>query len=338
MIYSVVVGENDELISNDWEVTTDKFGSFFISNNRMRQRIRIPKEAVDNITLNEKLCHYTGIGVNNKTTRDDGDIKDYVKAINVQDNLFLSSNKNMNLVYLFYSKDKADENSTIYRDLCYITINNNIYKLLKYITINDTTRIMQTYRKKTTYQGLAIAFEKGDSDIQLIELHVLNNITKRFEIIHIKYFGKTGNIEVTHCNVPKKQLNEFSALAKKYEKSIKHFKVTIPFDTLLTRAFIISDELYEDTELQDLIRSYVTNPIMIYVDKDVLVSEKADLYDEDYKKEVRDCIKECIIDEGIRAVTLVGVNVSQSFSKATNILYIFDFEWPAMTQSCIRSN
>lgn len=115
---------------------------------------------------------------------------------------------------------------------------------------------------------------------------------------------------------------------------MKHFKISIPYDKLLTNTYIINSDLYGNDELTDLINSRVPNPVMIFVNNEDLLNND----DSAACKEIKDCLKETIIDKNIRAVTLINLKVPTLFSKENRLLYLFSLDFPSCEMSCIKSN
>ena len=163
MLLSIILGDQNSSVTNDWSLTTDEYGNTFISNESIRQKIRLGKK------VEEKL----------ETLFSSSNMKGY----NITENTFLSNNnKNMNLSLMnFWSNDKEVLENHKDDNVIYITFLNKNYKMISYDTCGF--KVIQTYRKKDEYQGLAISFK--DLGVCVFSMYAKDLVMNRFVKITI---------------------------------------------------------------------------------------------------------------------------------------------------------
>lgn len=303
MIYSVIIGDQSA-IKNDWSVETDQYKNIFFRNDDIRQKIRIgSKVKKEEITLVASSSNF--------------------KAYETPKNTFFSNNyKNMNLYLLnFYSKNNEENHED--EDLVYLTIDKDSYTIYDYNVYGNS--IIQTYRKKDSYQGCAILIKNMETT-KVITLTVKDHKTNRFTEISV--FLDELETGPSSIRVEKNQIsdnNEIMSLKKIIRRNPKfnrYFKIELPIGKLATSTYITTDDKKE------FVRSLVDD----IPDANIIIVDESDLQHYD------NLLKEELVNKRIRAVTTVGVDLPLTFCKDYNILYLFSYDEKFNFIRCLKSN
>ena len=307
MLLSLVIGKSNTDITNEWSLSSDSYDNNFIVNETTRQRIRLGKKVN---TKCEKVMD-----------------KENFSAYNIATNTFFSNNnKNMNLILMnFWAEDKEVRENHEDDNILYINILNNDYKVISYDCKEN--KILQTYHKTNEYQGLAVVFKGLNKDV--FTFRARNNATNKFVdvVVNVDENGiaSYSETEVTDS----RQIQKAAYYTKKLGKKLKNF--TIKTDGFPTNTFIVNPQFMETVE--ETIKENVPNHVIMIADNYIFSDELS----EEERKDVHAHFKEYITDERIRAITVVGVRIPQSFLKEYNILYVFNYDIETGKITCIKS-
>ena len=307
MLLSLIIGKSKTDITNEWGLFTDSYDNNFIVNETTRQRIRLGKKVN---TKCEKVMD-----------------KENFSAYDIATNTFFSNNnKNMNLILMnFWSEDKEVKKNHEDDNILYINILNSDYKIISYDCGDN--KILQTYYKTNDYQGLAVVFKGLNKDV--FSFRARNNDINKYVdvVVNVDENGVTSYTETEVTD--SRQIQQANNYAKKLGKKIKNF--TIKTEGFPTNTFIV-DPLLRD-KVEETIESNVPNHVIIVADNNAF----SDNLSEEEREDIRRTFKECITDERVRAITVVGVRIPQSFLKEYNILYVFNYDITTDTITCIKS-
>ena len=316
MLYSVVLGET----STDafgWKLDKDDYGSSVITNETLRQRLRLAKNVDPKFNkVNESVDNKTNLRVG---------------SYELPSKIFFSNsfkNMNMNIVN-FTSKDKNLIETYVDDNIIYLTLSVKEFKLLEY-HLHEDAEILYTYNKRNEFIGCAIVF-KGSDVNNVFTLYAKNK--KRFTSLTINI--KEGKIEVYIANtVTKDVLKRLLNTEKKLSKRTIKFKMQ-PKNRLLTSTYICDESVLN--EVQKLTKS-IKNCNIIAIDKNEVLDDKGFVSYEKLKEDAKEVFDEYIKDQNVRAVTLVGLNLPKEFSTEYKILYVFDYDLKDSKLRCIKSN
>lgn len=333
MLYNITISANNEMGNTNgnrtWEYKVDqKYTNYrYIENDAIKQRIRI-------------FTNPNSIKFENATTQNNVNIETF--ALGNTGEVFLSSNYNNMAVSVVGTEPDAPNGFT---DIAYITVDVRKYKLVRYTMLDrDSEDIIQTYRKKDGYQGCALAFMHSarieDNGLMIIELK--NTETNRYERFRIKYNSEDG-ISVESEQVSQKLVNTLKDLEEKFDKGFLSFKVTLnhmPFPTLV---YITNDEHVDDA-MAILEQNAPANFKCISLDNDESldylnkINLDTDVLTDPNDAAVHSTLIENIVNDRIRAVTLVDIDVPYKFCKQYNILYLFKHSTKDNHTFCLRSS
>lgn len=108
----------------------------------------------------------------------------------------------------FRSNNAEEMENYVDDSIIYVTLNNKIYKLLNY-RVCDKCNIVQTFRRKDSYQGAAITFKDKGESILVIDLQVKNLINGRYEGISVFFNSESMSFNVKHHGVGKNKLDQY---------------------------------------------------------------------------------------------------------------------------------
>ena len=318
MLYSIVLG-NLKTLPNEWNITEDSYKNSFMSNEAIHQRIRFGKKVPVALDTNYSAAN--------------------IKCFNLPEKVMIrNNNKSFGLTMLnYWNNDEEKIKEYIPDQLAYITLNSESYKLLDYFTLCDGQErsycsIVQTYRKRDSYQGCAIRFKKK-SDFYF-EIWAKDLKLNRFVIITLTV-NDNGRMKVSkNTEIPKPLLSKFKKLSKKYNEKDYHFKVEFNFDgaeEFLSKTYIVSKEYYEETK--DKLKNVQGSKIIVmdssHFDKNL---------DEESAEKIHKTLEDNIVSEKIRVVTLKGLKVPPTFCREYSIMYLFGTNEETNEIYCIKSN
>lgn len=309
MLLSMILGDQSAGITNEWTLTTDSYDNTFISNESIRQRIRLGKKVKKkfaNVYKTENAVCYE-----------------------IAENTFLSNNnKNMNLSLMnFWSQDPEVKANHKDDSVLYITFLNSDYKMLDYST--HGYEVIQTYRKKGVYQGLAITFKECEGVIfTMLAKDLVNNA---FVEVNVS-LDSTGNITTTQDVITdKNEVNTCKNKIKKIGNKIHHFMMDV--DGFPTNTFIIDDKYA--AEMTDLLKNVPNAQVISLIGGSKAFAE--DTTDEE-KAAIETLMQNQIVNERVRAVTTVGVRLPKTFCRTYSILYLFNYDIANNRLTCVKSN
>lgn len=308
MLVSMILNNHDNSINNEWKLSTDAYNNTFIANESIRQRIRLGKNVKKTL---EKVCE-----------------AEHVAAYKLPESTFLSNNnKNMNLSLMnFWSQDHEVKANHLDDNILYITFMNKDYKMIEYSTGYE---VLQTYRKKGEYQGLAIVFKTAEGRIFTMKAQDLRD--KTFVEITVDVDSE-GNMTANYTTIEDKhEIGNLVNKLKKFGPRVPHFVMDV--DKLPTNTFIIDDG-YADA-VKDLLNDIPNAQVISLIGGSEAFSE--DRTDEE-KKSVDELMKKHIVDERVRAITTIGVRLPKTFCRTYNILYLFNYDMETNRITCVRSN
>lgn len=318
MLYSIVLG-NLKSLPNEWIITEDSYKNSFMTNEAIHQRIRFGKKIPVEIKIN-----YSSVNA---------------KCFNLPEKVMIrNNNKSFGLTMLnYWNSDEEKIKEYIPDQLAYITLNSESYKILDYYTLCEGQErsycsIVQTYRKKGSYQGCAIRF-KENSDFYF-EIWAKDLKLNRFVIITLT-IDVNGRMKVSkETEIPKALLTKFKKLSKKYSEKDFHFKVEFNDDGaegFLSKTYIVSKEYYEETKekLKNVQGCKIIVMESSHFDKNL---------DEESAEKIHKTLEETIVSGGIRVITLKGLKVPPTFCREYNITYLFGTNLDTDDIYCIKSN
>lgn len=310
MLYSVVLG-NQEIIKNDWALITDEFGNTYISNDDIRQRIKLGNKVnpkLDLVYSSAFSCCY-----------------------NMPENTIISNgNRNMNLSLInYWSKDKNEMEKHVDDSILYITLMNENYKLICYNS--EAGDIVQTFKKKDVYQGFAIRFKDTNMVNVSLSIEMKDIKMNRYVVIDIK-IDEEGKIDVQKTPIEnKKEISKMKALLKKIGNKLAHFKIDFKDNNFITAVTLVHPDYIEE---MNQYTDGIKNAVLIEVDP--IVFEKN--APEDLVKEYDRIFEEQIVTPKVKAITTVGVKLPYEFCTKYKILYLFSFDVETKKLKCLRSN
>ena len=303
MLFSVILG-NQGLITNDWELIEDKYKNTLITNNSIKQKIRLGKNVEKKLELAYSSAN--------------------TKAYYLGTSTFISNNySNMNLSLMnFWSQNEEDLELHSDDHIAFITLSNRNYKLLAYDNLGN--EIVQTYKKINEYQGCAFTFKYFGCKLFKIYAKDLN-LNKYVEILIS--VDDEGKIQVTKDVVEEKNLvfklnTTFKNLVR--NKRVIHFKMSTESGKLLTKAYITDKD--SEAVARELTKDINGAEIV------VIEGDSQKLTDNDIKN------INSIIHSNTRAVTLIGTDLPRDFCKNFRILYLFKYFDDNGVLRCIKSN
>jgi len=308
MLLSMILGDQNTGITNEWNMVTDSYGNAFISNESIRQRIRLGKnvkKVLDKVYENNGVVGY-----------------------NMANTTFLSNNnKNMNLSLMnFWSKDPEVKANHKDDNVLYITFLNKDYKMIEYSTGYE---VIQTYRKKDEYQGLAVVFK--DCQNIIFKMKALKLETNEF--VEIIVSGDENFIISSQCSTitDKRLINILKGKMKKLGNRVNHFVMDV--DRFPTNTFIIDDKYAE--QMESLLSTIPNAHIISLIGGSAAFAEERT---EDEKAAINALMQSQIVDERVRAVTTIGVKLPKTFCRTYNILYLFNYDIENNRITCVKSN
>lgn len=302
MLYSITLGvPNSD--NNKWRVQTDSYGSSYISNESLRQRIKFGKNVKNELAMKEE-----------------GDYSVYELPMNI---FFSNNNRNMNLnIVNFWSKDKKVVENHKDDSILYVTVPTDNFRMLEY-SIDSKSEIVQTYHNSNIYVGCAVTVTE-DSD-SIITIKGINTENKQFSITTI---GVVDGKVVTNVSttVSRDDIKKLSRLAQKYTEYSLGFKMFVHPGKLLTKTYIVGESEY--AKVLELTRGI----------KDCAIIALSENKVDEFADEDKEAFKEALIDRGIRAITLCNVTLPKTFCKEFKILYMFNLDLEKKSIKCVRSN
>ena len=315
MLISTILG-NSDAVKNEWEISKDQYGTVYIANDDIKQRIRLAKNVEEKL---EKISSSANMA-------------EYELPSSV---VFSNSNRNMNLSIInFWSKDEKTREEHEDSNIAYVTLINENYKLISY-ELTDGVKIVQTYCRRDLLQGCALLFDGIDRDIILLRCKDLKQ--NRFVDIVVavdengtpytnKFVAEQGSDEL------KKIKSEFKYVANKFI----HFKMTCTPGQLPTNTFIVngaSEELVND--VKDMTKAIKNAVILTLPAGNASFSDKCT---EEEAAAVHDMFQQNLVDARVRAITTVGIRLPRGFYKDYRILYHYDINPDSGEIRCIKSN
>lgn len=312
MLYSVIIGDGNSGLTNDWTLSNDSYDNTFISNESIRQRIRLGKKVnkkLDNVYSDEKSAAYE-----------------------IATNTFLSNNnKNMNLSLMnFWTQNPEVNANHIDDNILYITFLNKDYRMIEYKVYNR--EVIQTYRNRGEYQGLAITFKALDTfDVVMFTMLAKDLKNNNFVEINVS-IDENGKIKTTYDEIVNPDvINDCKFRLKKLGTRFHHFMMDV--DGFPTNTFIIDNKYAE--KIKDLLIAVPNAQVISLIGGSAAFDD--DITDEE-KESVREILQACIVDQRVRAITTVGIRLPKTFCKTYNILYHFNYDIKNNKLTCVKSN
>lgn len=304
MLYSVILGNlKDSEINNSWTLTNDDYKNTFITNKSIRQKIRLSKNVEKKLDEIKTDSQNTAI-------------------YKIARNSFLSNNnKNMNLSLMnFWTSDENIRKEHIDDNVLYVTFLNKDYTLLDYITYRN--EVIQTYRQKDIYQGLAISFK--DTKEYKFSMYAYDKRNKKYVDIGI-YFDDNGKLIV------KENIDTTFAGKMKNSKKLRHFRIDV--NEFPTNTFIV------DKKYEEIMKEKISNiPNFNIITLEDGIKDLNDNNSDEFKNSLHELFTESIVNNRVRAITTVGVKLPKTFCRTYNILYLFDYDIKNEILKCIKSN
>ena len=315
MLSNVIFGNQND-VNHKWETITDNYGNAFIVNESISQKIRLGSRVEPKL---EKIA-------------------DSPRAVTyaIPENIFISNNnKNMNVSFMNYWTKNEEEAEERHDDnIVYITIMNADYKLINYDTKYN---IVQTYKKKGLYNGLAIVVpeepenedEETKSRRTVFTMQAKDLKLNKFVTVSVDIEADGTVSTIQYPIEDRKLLNETRSNFKKLGDKTKSFLVSI--DKYPTSTFIVPSSKVEDIKK---IGEKIPNLNIIEVEENVFTGKLSPKEKDKYKK----LFTEKLVNNRIRAITTVGLRIPHDFCKEYKILYLFNYDTKTDTIKCIKSN
>ena len=295
---SIIIGDNEGKVDNNWGLSKDSYGNAFIKNESINQRIQLGYNVEDTL---EMLACIEDIGV-----------------YKITDKAYISNNyNNMNLTLInLWNKKKVNDKEKI----VYVTLMNKSYKLVSYTPHNN--EIIQTYKLTQEYQGAVIKC----TDTKVMSLVLKDNETKKFVSYTIN-LNEDNSFRIEHEEIEdKKKIKKFSDVLKALGKKHKNFLISAK-DKIPTSTVII-DSNNVDESIMEVLRE---NKNLHILDLD---SEKLKNSPEEYES----LFTEELVNKRIRAVTTIGVRLPKDFFRTYRIICLFNYDKKLNKYYCVRSN
>ena len=333
MLANIIFGDH-ACVSHEWTVVSDKYGNAFLTNESIGQKIRLGQKVEPKLEKCES--------------------QNRVVTYNIPENIFISNNnKNMNVsIFNYWDKDKdnSEKNTTEEKkieatdneseeeveerrddDILYITLMNANYKLLSYQT---NCPIVQTYKKRDVFNGLAIVVDKNVEHYNshnIFTMNVRDLKNKNFVTIAVDV-SKHGKVNT--FVYPIEDRNVVKTCKELYKKlGEKTMSFTINCGKFPTATFIVDKNKVEELKAK-LVDYDIPNINFIEVDKDAFSEKKTN----EEKKKLNKLIVEKIVNARVRAVTTVGVRTPFEFCKQYKVLYLFSHDLDKDITKCLKSN
>jgi hypothetical protein len=324
MLLSCILGDQSK-VSNDWEIITDEYENVFIANDSIRQRIRLGKKVAD--TLNKVYSSANTAGYEM--------ISGYEIAQNI---VFSNNNKNMNLSLLgFWSKNRNEKKNHVDKHIVYVTLVSKNYLLLGYDEKDN--RIIQTYRKldkndpDATLQGCGIEYNAFGTDV--ISLRVWDISANRYALITISTDEEGKLLINKDYDLDKSEFKEMKNIRKNLGKRLVHFKITCKKGYLPTSTYIVNGLVEGLAEkVQELTADVPNAQIIVLPAGDTTFKDGT----EEEIAAINDMFDEALLQNRIKAVTLIGVSLPPDYCRKYKLLYQFRFNENTERIECIRSN
>ena len=326
MLLSLVLGDQTSPVNNDWEKSVDSYGGHFIENTSIRQRIRLGKNVADKLELAYSSSN--------------------AKGYEIAKNIFFSNNyKNMNINVINYRAQEENEEPHVDDHLLYVTMLNKNYELLDYDV--KGYQVVQTYRKRDSHQGLAILLDDlddidfSDKDVDILVLTIGAFDISRNRIVDIDVYLTTNyRLEVNIGDVlDRGRLKDLRKIHK--EHRFHHFVLSVrnlPTNTFLVDSEVSDDDLKRIVEGIDNEANVLIIPEgqRLFFDIEKAREEKRELTEAQIG--VMKMLNDLVVNERVRAVTLVNVKVPKTFCREYSLLYLFQYSLDSDTFFCVKSN
>ena len=332
MLFNVVLGQSKDLDSLSWHIKSDHFDNSFISNEYIRQSIRIGNN------VNEVLDFVYEF----EEGPDDANMAIPYKhcGFNIAKHIFITNNnRNMNLAIMnYWNKDDPNGKKHKDPDIIYLTLMNNDCTLASY-ELMEGTEILSTYRWKSDHHGCALVVSRvGPAEQKLITLTVKSSDFRFHKIdLYMYHKHKTPTLKVFDSIIEDgKELRELRTAMSPFsnQKSKKNaappcFKIqsSDPKRIMTSQVFVSSEKV---DELEKFIGKKRTSNMKIHViPTDISEKERRAIFD-DISQELR--------ESKIRALTVVDVRLPMDLLKDCGILYLFRVDLQNNKVECIRSH
>lgn len=330
MLFNVVLGQSKRLDSLSWHIKSDHFDNSFISNEYIRQSIRIGNnvnEVLDFVYEYEETADDVKMGLLN--------IIPYKHCgFNIAKHIFITNNnRNMNLAIMnYWNKDDPNGKKHKDPDIIYLTLMNNDCTLVNY-ELMEGTEILSTYRWKADHHGCALVVSRISPvpEQKLITLTVKGSDYRFHKIsLYMNYKNKTSILKVFDSIIEDgKELRELRNATNKKNAAPPCFKIqsSDPKRIMTSQVFVSSEKV---DELEKFIGKKRTSNMKIHViPTDISEKERRTIFD-NISKELR--------ESKIRALTVVDVRLPMDLLKDCGILYLFRVDLQNNKVECIRSH
>lgn len=325
MLGSVTIG----CISSDdpdvWEVTKDDYGNKYYSNPVIRQRLKLGKNVKSILKNQYKVEPFTNEFASSAASYEI-----------CRGTMISNNNKNMTLSLMnFWNEDKEVMKNHKDDSIVYVTISNEGFKLLDY-DIGEGCQILNTFRKRKVdrtpakekhkkprsfdiYQGCAVRVP-GKYDDQSYPFMVLVFVDKQSR--------KNYQVELfVQDNTLKVETEEILNDDQLPDDLNGRFNVIAGMDCLLTNTYITN------TDKEELVREIVKD----IPNAEVIAFDRYNPKDSEQRK----LLDEKILNNRVRAVTLMDINMGKDFVRDYKLLYLFKLtviDKKMFSVSTIRSN
>lgn len=317
ILYNIVLG-NQKLVPNAWNHITDEYGSHFIAQEDIHQRIRIDSR------------------IDERTYPDIGDLKPVWSAANMQcynilkDTRYVNNNRNMNALLLPSREHNADNDQIV----IYLTIGNN-YSIARFITSH---RILQTYHKKDVLQGCAIVLNTKDraNDNRIISISVYDKKKNQYSQFNISFMkDNLDKINIERKSITNKDLLEkFKNQVNKFNSRYMGFKIITKPEDLLTSTYITSDKFKQDVVNAT---KNINKPKIITINPEQL-EYAVESKNNDVIEMITAMLQNEFEAERIKAITQCGVSLPLDVIRKLKLLYVFNYDVKNKVLSCKKSN
>lgn len=343
MLYNVVFGNPNGLEANgpknEWRVLTTGEGNtkrdFYCFDNRaIRARIRV-EPTVEERTKNEMGAPKLELKWKSSN----------IAAYDIDEDMIWRNNtSNLNPILRPMSKKQIDKNTGECTELhiLYVTLMSN-YKVK---SVDTPYEILHTYHQNDKYQGCVLVFTDDELNRSkkstIITFDVYDTKREKFCNLSVN-FGKVNVPEETKGGKKGGKKSKAIPRTKAHIDPTKVFtrvkvretgekldpnkftslKCMVNQNKFLTSTYIVTEEFKD-----------MTDHIVRYQNKNIIVVDKEHLDD----PAVIDQIKKETLDKHVRAVTVVGLDLTPEIIRTAKLLFVFRYHATEKKLICQKSN
>lgn len=309
MLFTKIIGSNITQMNPKWEVTVDKWGTTFLRNNSIHQKIRIID--VEPI-LEEEYINYS---MNESA---------YILDSNVK---FTTSNKNLNI-----SLQKENVSVSVLQNYLLFLAIAEPYQL-KGFKLSGGNKILHTFSTggKSYHRGAAICFNEYENDGLIMQVIINDTRTDTTKIYDVKF--DSGNILVVP--VSSMMVNDYKGFTLKDRFYVSCTPGRIPTAAVLVNSNTEPENVLVE-QIAECMRDIKNSAIVPLPGNESF--EKSNWTEEEWVA-INNALSEALTNNRNRAVTLVGLkHIPAEITRKYRILYVFSLDPNTGVIENIKSN